>query len=649
MVFCRNQRPERPCNNELCKVTGIFKDLAENTHLKFDILFSYKTLFSRSERAVARYDQSWQRKDMYTFIQLQDGVDPKTVEAKLPALIDKYNPDLKSRNRKDVFKLQSLESIHLYSNLAEEAEPNSDYRIVGFMMVIGGFVLVLAWVNYINLSTAKAIDRANEVGVRKVMGAFRIQLMMQFFVEAALVNFIALTLAFLAVWLLLPVFNFISDLSLTGSHLFQSWYLQLIGILWIGGTLLSGFYPAMVLASFKPVSVLKGKLRNSKNGILLRKSLVVFQFVISAALISGTLIVNKQLDFMMKQDIGMNIDQMLVVERPGSQNKAEDFPVKVEDFKNQLSQLPTIKGVTSSVTIPGKQREYKVGLKRYGADDNDITTMRVNSMDYDFISVFGMKLITGRNFSKEYPNDSDTSIIVTESAAKMLGFKNIEDALGQTVDIAAFGWKPIIVGVVNDYHQVSFKKMLDPTIFYCSVDYPEYFSIKMGTQNTESTIAQIRSSFEKVFPGNPFEYFFLDDYFNLQYNNEKKFGRLISVFSALAIVIGCLGLFGLSAFTAAQRTKEIGIRKALGSSERSIFILVSADFVKLVLIAVLISILPTYYFMNQWMEGYAFRTTISWTVFVLAGAGVLFISLLTVSIQTLKAARTNPVQALRYE
>ncbi len=636
-------------NSELCKVTGVFKNLPDNTHLKFDVLISYKTLFSRGDWAINRYDQGWFRKDMYTFVQLREGTDVKSFEAKLPPIVEKYNPGLKKRDRVDVLKLQPLESIHLTSSLAEEFETNGDQRIVSFMAIIALFVLILAWVNYINLSTAKALERANEVGVRKVMGAFKTQLMTQFFVEAALVNLMALTIAFIAVWLLLPAFNFVSGINLTTAFLFESWYLGLIALLWIGGTLLSGFYPALVLASFKPVSVLKGKLKNSKGGVVLRKSLVIGQFVISAALIASTLIVNRQLDFMMKQDLGMNIDQVLVLERPGAQKNGEEFPSKVEAFKNSFVSSRAVKGVTSSLTVPGKQREYKAGVKKYGADDNELVTMRINTMDYDFVDVFGMRLLAGRNFSKDFPRDQDTSAIVTASAVKQLGFKSNEEIIGQTIQIPSFGSTAIVIGVVNDYHQVSFKKTLDPTMFFCDLRYPEYFSVKISTSDLQSGLSEIEKAWTATFPGNPFEYFFLDDYFNQQYKNEQRFGRLFSIFSGLAILIGCLGLLGLSAFTAAQRTKEIGIRKALGSSEQSIFVLVSSDFIKLVLIAVILSVVPTYYLMNTWMEGFAFKAGISWTVFVWAGLGVLLVSLITVSFQTLKAARTNPVKALRYE
>lgn len=636
-------------NDELCKVTGVFKNLPDNTHLKFDVLISYKTLYSRGDWAIGRYDQSWFRKDMYTFIQLREGTDLKAFEAKLPSIVDKYNPELKKRDMANVLRLQPLESIHLNSNLAEEFETNGDQRIVSFMSIIALFVLILAWVNYINLSTAKALERANEVGVRKVMGAFRTQLMVQFFVEAAVVNFVALVIAFIAVWLLLPAFNMVSGINLTGAYLFESWYLALVALLWIGGTLLSGFYPALVLASFKPVSVLKGKLKNSKSGIVLRKSLVIGQFVISAALIASTLIVNRQLDFMMSQDIGMNIDQVLVLERPGAQTNGQEFPSKVEAFKNSFNGSTAIQAVASSFTVPGKQREYKAMVKRYGADDNELVTVRINSMDFEFMDVFGMKLLAGRNFSKAFPHDPDTSVIVTESAAKLLGYKSNEDIIGQTITVPGFNSTVIVVGVVNDYHQVSFKKTLDPTVFYCDLRFPEYFSVKISTNDLPAALAEIENTWTTTFPGNPFEYFFLDDYFNQQYRNEQRFGRLFSIFSGLAILIGCLGLLGLSSFTAAQRTKEIGIRKALGSSEQGIFILVSSDFIQLVLIAVVLSIAPTYYFMHSWMESFAFKAGISWTVFVWAGLGVLFVSLVTVSFQTLKAARTNPVRALRYE
>jgi putative ABC transport system permease protein len=501
------------------------------------------------------------------------------------------------------------------------------------------------------LSTAKAMERAKEVGVRKVMGAFKFQLIRQFLVESALINLLSIMIALLLVGLALPYFNSVSGLQFTWTDLIQPWFIGLIGILWATGTVLAGFYPAIVLSSFRPVTVLKGKLKNSMSGILLRKSLVVMQFMASVALIAGTLIVYQQLNFMMNRDLGMNIDQVMVVERPGISSRDRDaFNSAIDVFRNEAKKHPAIEAISTSVTIPGKQREFKTGVKKYGSPDDETVTLRANSMDYNFLDVFKMKIVAGRAFSEQYPTDADTAIIVSESAARLLGFKKPEDAIGQAVNIAQWGgWSPVIVGVVNDYHQVSLKKALDPSIFYCAPYNGEYYSFRVSTENLTSTIAHVKQSWEKAFPGNPFEYFFLDDYFNRQYENERKFGKLFTTFALLAMIVGCLGLFGLSAYTATQRTKEIGIRKALGSTDQGIFVLLSTEYVKLVMLSIVLATPLVWYLMNNWVQSFPYRTSISWVIFLVAGIAVLAVSLLTVSFQTVKAARTNPVDSLRYE
>ncbi len=636
--------------NETVKVTGVFKDLPQNTHLKFDILYSYKTLFARFDRAPLRYGTGWFRKDMYVFVQLKDGSDPKAIEAKLPAIVEKYKPELKESQQKDILGLQPIKDIHLRSELAEEAEPNGSERIVFFMGIIGIFVLVIAWINYVNLSTARAIERAKEVGIRKVVGAFKHQLISQFLVEAALVNLLSVLAAFGIVVLALPYFNALSGLLLSTADLFQPWFLYLVVLLWIVGTFLSGFYPALVLSSFKPVTVLKGKLKNTSTGILLRKGLVVTQFVASIALIAGTFIVYRQLNFMMNHNLGMNIDQVLVLERPGIADTGRtEFNSAIDVFRNEVKKSAAVIGVSASLTVPGKQREYKATIKRQ-ASSTDSAIMRVNSMDYDFMDVFKMKLLAGRKFSRDFPRDEDTSVIITESAVRPLGFKNAEDAVGKVLNIPRFGgWQPIIAGVVNDYYQVSLKKPLDPSIFFCTVYGGEFYSVRMQSKNVAGTIEHVRRSWTKAFPGNPFEYFFLDDYFNAQYQNERKFGKLFTTFSILAIIIGCLGLFGLSAFMANQRVKEIGIRKVLGASAANIATMLSKDFVKLVGISVLIASPVAWFVMDKWLQDFAYRINISWWVFALAGTAALLIAILTVSVQAVKAAVANPVQSLRTE
>jgi putative ABC transport system permease protein len=346
----------------------------------------------------------------------------------------------------------------------------------------------------------------------------------------------------------------------------------------------------------------------------------------------------------------MNIDQVLVVERPGiSQRDRQAFDNSVDLFRNELTKSKDVEGVALSVTIPGKQREFKQGMKRYGTSDDHIVTLRVNSLDYHSINIFKMKLIAGRGFAEQYTNDQDTSVIISESAAHILGYKSPEDAIGQTLAIDEWEWNPVIVGVVNDYHQVSLQKALDPTLFYCSPYSGEYYSIRINTQDAAATLDHVRASWEKAFPGNPFDYFFLDDYFNKQYENEQKFGKLFSVFASLAIIIGCLGLFGLSAYTTVQRTKEIGIRKALGSSEQKIFLLLSKEYLMLIGIAIVLATPFAWFVMNYWIESFQYRIDISFLVFLLAGVLVLLVALLSVSFQTIKAAKTNPVDSLRYE
>jgi len=639
-------------NDEQVKVTGIIKEVPPNTHLKFDVLFSYKTLYGRNGKrpgyARDRFEQTWQRNDMYTFIQLRPRTNPQKLEAKFPAIVQAHNPKLKEHNQNDILSLQPLASIHLTSHEAEEPELNGDQRIVDFLWIIGLFVLVIAWVNYINLSTAKAMERAKEVGVRKVMGAFKFQLVRMFLAEASLLYLFSILLALAFVAAALPSFNALSGLSLDGSYLVSRWFLILIGALWIGGTLFSGFYPAVVLSSFKPIATLKGKLTNSVKGVFLRKSLVVFQFMASVILIAGTLIVFKQLNFLMSRDIGMNIDQVLVVERPGIGPHRAGYTSAVDMFHNELKKNADILSVSGSYTIPGKQRESKDLVKRYGAVDDQSITVRSNSMDYEFMDVFKMKLIAGRAFSKSYVNDPDTSVIITESAARLLGFTNPEHAIGQTLSLP-WAWNPIVVGVVNDYHQLSLKKSLEPGIFYCDPYEGEFYSIRLNTNDLPRAIDHIKACWDKTFPGNPFDYFFLDDYFNQQYKNERRFGELFTTFASLALMIGCLGLFGLSAYSALQRTKEIGIRKVLGSTETEIFILLSKEYLKLVLLSVILAVPVVYVVMNIWIQTFAYRIPITRMVFVEAGLAVLSISLLTVSVQTLRAARANAVVSLRSE
>ena len=640
-------------NNELATVTGVFADLPANSHLQFDVLYSYGTLIARGDWAPGRYHKSWSRKDMYTYVRLRRGSDPRLLESRFPEMIAQYNPGLEEQGRKDVLSLQPLESIHLHSNLAEEQQVNGNAGNVATLFWVACFVLLIAWVNYINLATAKAMERAREVGVRKTMGAWRIQLIRQFLMESAMTNLLALLLAFVWMQVALPVFNQVSGYDLGIQDLLSPWLIGLGLLVWLGGSLLAGFYPAFVMSSFNPVDTLKGKLINSTKGVLLRKGLVVFQFIASVSLIAGTLIVQNQLDYLMSRDIGMDIDQVLVIERPGvlpkeTGERNEAYRAGIDLFRRKAEELPAVKGVTIMVTVPGKKREYKVPVKPYGTADDQLVTVRLNSMDFQTPEVLGMEVLAGRSFSKDFVNDPDTAVVLTESAARLLGYSP-EEAIGQTMEVPAWRWNPIIVGVVNDYHQESLRKAKDPIFFICSDYGGEFFALKVGQATMSNTIREVEAAWNAAFPGNPMDYFFLDEYFNRQYVNDLHFAGLISSFSGLAILLGCLGLFGLSAYLARQKTKEIGIRKVLGSSVLGIFVLLSQEFLVLIGLAVLLAVPNTYILMNSWLEGFAYRHEISWMTFVLAALLVLLIAALTISYHTLRAARVNPVRALRYE
>ncbi|MCB9333859.1 MAG: FtsX-like permease family protein [Lewinellaceae bacterium] len=362
-----------------------------------------------------------------------------------------------------------MRSIHLHSDLAEEPEPNGDARVVRFLLLIGVLVLVIAWINYVNLSTARAMERAREVGVRKVVGAEKSQLMRQFLVESALMNLFAALLAVVLAALALPGFNQLAGLSMGYANLWAPWALGLLAMVWLTGTFLSGLYPAWVLSGFRPITVLKGQYKNTGTGMLLRKGLVLVQFTASVALIAGTVIIYRQLDFMLHRDIGMKIDQVLVVERPGiAPRDREARNAAIDVFRAELAKNPDIRGMAAALTVPGKQREYKAVVSKFGEAEKQGATLRINSMDFNFKDIFEMKLLAGRNFSPDFPADPDTSCILTESAVRMLGFDNPEAAIGKTLTIPNFRWNPIVAGVVNDYHQVSLKKAVDPTLFFCT-------------------------------------------------------------------------------------------------------------------------------------------------------------------------------------
>ncbi|WP_159471443.1 ABC transporter permease [Dyadobacter sp. 3J3] len=627
------------------KVTGVFADMPSNTHFKTDILLSYATFLN--DVKPENPDLAWQWDGCLTYLKLRAGTDIPKLEAKFPALVDKLaGEEHKKYNSAAVYLLQPLKDIHLYSHLMMEAEPNGDGNTVYLLLGIAFFIVVIAWVNYINLSTARAINRAREVGVRKAVGSQRSQLIGQFMMESVLLNGLAVVLALILVALSLPTFNEISgqqlSFALLGSRMF---WLPLI-TLFIVGAFFSGLYPAFVLSGFKPVAVLKGKVSTSTKGILLRKSLVVFQFAASLFLLVGTLTVFQQIRYMRQQSLGINIDQTLVINPPIIADDST-FMRQMSAFKDELLRQSGIKSVTASTVVPGQASQWNAGgIRLKGTDESAGKQYRIIGVDYDFLKTYDLKLVSGRNFSKEFGSDPK-ALIFNKMAVKQLGFSDPEQAIGKEINF----WGEIftIVGVTDNFHQQSLKDAYEPLIIRLIPDIRGYFSVKLSTSQANTSVAGIQSEWNRFFPGNPFEYSFLDDRFNDQYKADQRFGQVFGVFTGLAILVACLGLFGLASFTTAQRTKEIGIRKVLGSSVYAIVEMLYREFAILILISFVISAPLAWFATNSWLNGYAFRTDIQWWLFAAPFVLVLVIALLTVSFQSIKAALMNPVKSLKSE
>jgi putative ABC transport system permease protein len=637
-------------NNEAeFRITGVFKEIPQNTHLKFDMLISWPTYVKWRGPDI---ETAWFWDGFYTYVQLKKGTDVAAFQRKMGEFTDRQIETLtKQNNRIAIYTLQPLSSIHLNSNLMWEAEVNGDARTVYFLMVIAFIILIIAWVNYINLSTVKAIFRSREVAMRKIAGASRMHLIRQFLVEAFSINLIATILAYILVLVTLPFLRKITgrDMSLNTPEIWA-----VFGSMIFIGPVVSGIYPALVISSFKPIAIFRGKLSGASGGAFIRRALVVFQFAASITLIAGTFTVYNQLLYMRSQELGVNIDQTLVIKGPGVADST--YQDKLTAFKDELLKYPVIKAITASTSIPGSRVLWNAGgIRRVSDDDSKSNQYRIIGIDNDFVDAFKLRVISGRSFSKEFGSD-EHAVLFNEEALKLMNFESPESALG--VDIYFWGDNYKIVGVLKNFHQESLKEKFDAIIFRYTPGTRDYFSVKLNYTGkpgsdihkiTESTIETIKSKWEEFFPGNPFDYFFLSDHYNQQYRAESQFRTIFGLFAILAIIIACLGLFGLSWFIIVQRTKEIGIRKVNGASVADILLIVSKDFFRLVVFGIIIAAPVTYYLSMRWMEKYPFKVGFNWWLFALSGVLILIISAITISYNTLVIAHTNPAESINYE
>jgi putative ABC transport system permease protein len=626
------------------KVTAVVADPPLNTHLKFDVLLSWATLVAQTGPDV---NTVWYWDGFFNYIQVRRGTDPALLEKKIASAIKaKWGADMEKSHDGMTIHLQALPDIHLYSHYLNEAEVNGDGSSVYFLLIIAVFIIAIAWINYINLATARSVERAREVGVRKVLGSLRRQLVGQFLFESLVINGLAVVMAFLLILLCLPLFNYITGKDLHLSLLEDGTFWMMLGGLFLTGALLSGGYPAFVLSSFKPVVVLKGRLAKTGHGALLRQSLVVVQFIASVVLMVGTFAVYRQLNFMQHQDLGVNIDQTLVVTGPAVLDST--YHQKLTAFKTESLRVPGVRQMTVSTAVPGGQTGWNAGgIRLVGSDPSSANQYRVIGVDQDFVSTYGLRLLAGRNF---YPGKADSnSVLFNQAAIGQLGFSRPQDALSKRIEF--WGKQYTIVGVVANHHQESLRQNYDAHIFRYVPDVNSYYSLRLSTSRDgwQRVVASVKQQYNAFFPGNPFEYFFLDEHFAEQYKADRQFGRTFGLFAGLAIFVSCLGLLGLAAFVTNQRTKEIGVRKIVGAGLPSILVLLTRDFMKPLVIAFLLAVPLTWWLLRRWLESFAFRMPIDPWLFILPILTVLVIALLAVSTQTLKAATTNPVNSLRTE
>lgn len=634
------------------KITGVIKDMPKQSHFNYDFFVSMYGQLSPYEI------NQWTSNNFNTYIVLKKGANPKALEAQFDAFTTKYlGPSLQSLNlTMDQFKksgnhisytLTPLTSIHLYSNKSAELGINSNIEYVYIFSAIAVFILLIACVNFMNLSTARSSGRAKEVGVRKVLGSMRKSLIIQFIIESLLISCIALLLALAIAVLLLPYFNQLAGKEISLSLVTNVWLLPSLLLLVIVVGLLAGSYPAFYLSSFKPVEVLKGKLAAGFSGSWLRSGLVVFQFWISIILIIGTLVVYNQLTYIRNKNIGYKRDNVLIIQN------TDALGTQVNVFKNNVLKLNGVQDATMTGFLPTSDwRNDSPIFSDASLDQKKAVSLQIWNVDEHYIPTLNMQMAKGRNFSTQFLTDS-SGIILNEAAARLFGFADPLNKplylmnnfpVKESKDVSVLH----VLGVVKDFNFNSLHDNVTPLCFLLKKQTGR-IAFRITSANPHNLVKQIENEYKTIAPGQPFAYSFMDDDYNKMYDAEQRTGSLSATFSALAILIACLGLFGLVTYAAEQRRKEIGIRKVLGANVGNIVTLLSKDFLKLVLVAAIIAFPVAWWAMNQWLQSFAYRISISWWVFVFAGIIALLIAITTISLQAVKAALANPVKNLRSE
>ena len=627
--------------NNTLEVTAVYANLPSNTHFKPDLFVSLETW---RERTPQIFESGWFYSGFYTYLTLKQGTSAGEIDRKIADFIEtEFGETLREYKTGISFKLQPLLNIHLGSQFMHELEQNNDKSSIALLEVVAWFVLVIAWVNFFNISSISSLKRVKEIGIRKVNGATRSSLLMQLFLESAIVNLMAIVAAVILYTVGYPLFASLSGLPVNEISLTQPWFVNILTISMIVGTFSAGIYTVTGLNGGLLVNSLKGIAVSIKGNSLLKKSLITFQFAISIALIAGTLGVYKQLTSMRQADIGFNKDNLLVVKVPmvGDQKLHSKFWV----FRDKASEVPSVKGVAYSSVVPGKPNMFnRGGIHRLGDDPTNGKNMRLTEVDKNFADVFGIVKIAGNGFTGN-PNEDVNSVMLNKKGVEWLGFESIEQAIGSQIVLE--GVPKTLVGVVVNFNQLSPKEEIEPQIFRYPERFQGYFTLRVEPKSLDKTTKAVEHVYAEVFPGNPFSYFFLDEFYGMQFKHDERFGMVFLLFSFLSIAITILGLFSLASFSAEQRKREISIRKVLGASNRSVLQLLSRDYLFLWLVACSVAIPVSFYWLNQWLSSYATRISIGLTIFVIPILIVALVTILTVIVQSLRVVSQNPVESIR--
>ncbi len=629
-------------------VTGIARPLPHNAHFHFDFLATMKG-WPPAENTF------WVSNNLATYVRLREGASPEGFQAKFDAMMEKYaGPQIQQflgQSMQDFIKagnrltyyLQPLTAIHLGADLEFETEPGGDMAYVYIFSAVAFFILLLACINFMNLATARSAGRAREVGMRKVLGSDRVQLIRQFLAESVLLSLIALVLAVGLAMAALPVLNGLAGKAI--SHAAFAHPAAIAGLLALGVVvgLLAGSYPAFFLSAFQPITVLKGKFQTSARGAWLRSGLVVFQFAISITLIVSTLVVYNQLTYVRHKQLGWDKEHVVVVQRAGA--LGDQFRA----FKEEVREMPDVVGAGASNTIPGGifgQTAYQGD----GAATGQNFTMSPMVVDHDWVETMGIAMAAGRDFARDFATDS-SAYVINEAAARKLGWG--DEAVGKHLNLLGAndgaGLRGEVIGVMRDWHFASLHRPIDALAARLTDDPLPFLMVRIRSDNVPATLASLEQAWRRFAPEQPFDYAFLDQSFDTQYEAEQRLGTIFTTFSVFAILIACLGLFGLASFTTQQRTKEIGVRKVMGATVPQIILLLSKEFTRLVLVAFVVAVPVGYLAMSRWLADFAYRTPVHWWIFAAAGLAALAIAVLTVSYQSVRAAVADPVDALRYE